>query len=105
MAIAIVRGNVNHKLGRLHYVRGTAEEAAHTCKTNHSNYRYRPSQRGDLAGTLRMPQRDMSHFNSSRMDAISACLRKTITQQIDQTQQKLDQENNKQRDPNIDIRI
>ena len=35
-----VRGNANHKLGRLHYVRGTAEEAAHTCKTNHSDYRY-----------------------------------------------------------------
>ena len=43
--VAIVRGNVNHKLGRLHYVQGTAEEAAHTCKSNHSDYRYKPSQR------------------------------------------------------------
>ena len=46
IGVAIVRGNANHKLGRLHYVRGTAEEAAHTCKSNHSDYRYKPSQRG-----------------------------------------------------------
>ena len=46
IGVAIVRGHVNHKLGRMHYVRGTAEEAAHTCRTNHSDYRYKPSERG-----------------------------------------------------------
>ena len=46
IGVAIVRGNVHHKLGRLHYVQGTTEEAVHTCKTNHSDYRYKPSQRG-----------------------------------------------------------
>ena len=45
IGVATVRGNVNHKLGRLHYTRGTTEEAAHTCTTNHSAYRYQPSQR------------------------------------------------------------
>jgi hypothetical protein len=46
IGVAMVRRNANHKLGRLHYVRGAAEEAAHTCKANHSNYRYKPSQSG-----------------------------------------------------------
>ena len=46
IGVAIVRGNANHKLGRMHYVRGTAEEAAYTCRSNHSDYRYKPSERG-----------------------------------------------------------
>ena len=46
VGVAIVRGNANHKLGRMHYVRGSAEEAAHTCNCNHSDYRYKPSERG-----------------------------------------------------------
>ena len=46
IGIAIVRGNANHKLGRMHYVRGSAEEAAYTCRCNHSDYRYKPSERG-----------------------------------------------------------
>ena len=50
--MAIVRGNANHKLGRLHYVQGTTEEAAHTCKTNASDYRYTPSQREDYSWYL-----------------------------------------------------
>ena len=45
IGVAVVRGNANHKLGRMHYVRGTAEEAAYTCRTNHSDYRYKPSER------------------------------------------------------------
>ena len=44
--VAKVQGNTNHELGRLHHVWGTTEEAAHTCKTNRSNYRYKPSQGG-----------------------------------------------------------
>ena len=46
VGVAIVRGNANHKLGRLHYVRGMADEAAHACKTTHSDWRYKTSQRG-----------------------------------------------------------
>ena len=30
IGVVIVQGNANHKLGRLHYVQGTAEEATHT---------------------------------------------------------------------------
>ena len=35
-----VKGNANHKLGRIHYVRGTTEEAVNTRKINLSNYRH-----------------------------------------------------------------
>ena len=45
IGVAIVRGNANHKLGRMHYVRGSPEEAANTCRTNHSDHRYKPSER------------------------------------------------------------
>ena len=45
IGVTIARGNANHKLGRMHYVRGTAEEAAYTCKSNHSDHRYKPSER------------------------------------------------------------
>ena len=40
IGVAIVRGNARHKLGRLHYVRTTPEEAAATCRANHSNNRW-----------------------------------------------------------------
>ena len=46
IGVAIVRGNANHKLGRMHYVRGTPEEVAQTCRCNHIDYRYKPSERG-----------------------------------------------------------
>ena len=36
---------------------------------------------------------------------ISACLRNKTIQQIDQMQQKLDSENNKQKDSNRNVRI
>ena len=49
IGVAIARGNTNHKLGRMHYVRGTAEEAAYTCRSNHSDHRYKPSERGGLS--------------------------------------------------------
>ena len=42
IGVAIVRGNAKRKLTRLYYyVRATAVEAAHTCRTNQSN---RPSK-------------------------------------------------------------
>ena len=32
IGVAIACGNARHKMGRLHYVRSTADEAAHTCR-------------------------------------------------------------------------
>ena len=46
IGVAIVRGDTHFKLGRMHYVRGTSEEAANTWRTNHSDYRHRRSQKG-----------------------------------------------------------
>ena len=46
IGVAIVRGNARHKLGRLHYVRTTPEEAAATCRANHSNNRWKQHQHG-----------------------------------------------------------
>jgi len=34
IGVAIVRGNAKHKLGRLHYVRATPEEAAAVCRAH-----------------------------------------------------------------------
>ena len=46
--VAIVRGNTNLKLARLHYVRSTVEEAAATCRANHSNNKWRPGQNSEV---------------------------------------------------------
>jgi len=44
IGVAIVRGNARHKLSRLHYVRTTPEEAAATCRANHSDNRWQQHQ-------------------------------------------------------------
>ena len=44
IGVAIIRGQANHKLARLHYVRETREEAAATCRANHSNNKWQPGQ-------------------------------------------------------------
>ena len=46
LGVAIVRGNAKLKLSRLHYVRGTALEAAQVCEANHSERGWRPDGRG-----------------------------------------------------------
>ena len=46
IGVAIVRGNARHTLSRLHYVRTTPEEAAATCRANHSNNRWKQHQHG-----------------------------------------------------------
>ena len=46
VGVAVVRGNAKHKLGRLHYVRATPEEAAAVCRAHHSDNRWKPSQNG-----------------------------------------------------------
>ena len=44
--VAIACGNARHRLRRLHYVRSTADEAAHTCRRSHSAHRWRANQNG-----------------------------------------------------------
>ena len=46
VGVAIVRGNAQHKLGRLHYVRATPEEAADACSANHSSNRWGSHRHG-----------------------------------------------------------
>ena len=46
IGVAIVRGYVQHKLARLHYVRATADEAAATYKAHHSDNKWKPGKRG-----------------------------------------------------------
>ena len=46
VGVAIVRGNAQHKLGRLHYVRATPEEAADACRANHSSNRWGSHRHG-----------------------------------------------------------
>ena len=46
IGVAFVQGNAKLKLGWLHDVRATAEEAAAACKCHHSNNRWKPSQNG-----------------------------------------------------------
>ena len=46
IGVAIACGNARHKVGCLHYVRSTADEAAHTCKRSHSAHRWRANQNG-----------------------------------------------------------
>ena len=41
IGVAIARGNTNHKMARLHYVRSTAEEAKATCKAHHSDNKWK----------------------------------------------------------------
>ncbi|EJK70204.1 hypothetical protein THAOC_08457, partial [Thalassiosira oceanica] len=46
IGVAIVRGNAQHKLSRLHYVRATPEEAADACRANHSSNRWNSQRHG-----------------------------------------------------------
>ena len=38
IGVAIVSSNARQKLGRLHYVKSTACEVAHTCRASHSTH-------------------------------------------------------------------
>ncbi len=44
--VAIVRGNAKHKLGRLHYVCKSIEEAADASTAHHSTNKWNPSHNG-----------------------------------------------------------
>ena len=46
IGVTIVSGNARHKLGRLHYVRSIADEAAHTCRESHSTHRWQANENG-----------------------------------------------------------
>ena len=45
-AVTATNGHSQHILPRLHYVRGTEQEAKDACKSHHSDDRLRPYQRG-----------------------------------------------------------
>ena len=42
--VTIARGNAEHKLARLHYVRATSEEAKATCNSHHSDTKWKSSR-------------------------------------------------------------
>jgi len=44
IGVTIARGNAEHKMARLHYVRTTAEEAKTTCNSHHSDNKWKPSR-------------------------------------------------------------
>ena len=46
IGLAIVRGNVMHKIGRMHYIRATAEEAAAAVEARCGSNKWRPGQNG-----------------------------------------------------------
>ena len=74
IGVAIVRGNANHKLGRMHYVRGRQRRqltrADPTTATTDTNQ----AKRGDQAGTRNTPQKGIQRSNNSEMGMLSACL-------------------------------
>ena len=74
IGVDIVSGHVKQKLGRLHHVRETAEEAARTCKTHYSNNRWKPSQKGRTYWFREHTQKATQPMNNSEMDINTACL-------------------------------
>ena len=46
IAVTAANGHSQHILQRLHYVRGTEQEARDACRSHHSDNRWRPYQRG-----------------------------------------------------------
>ena len=59
-----MRGNANHKLGKLHFVRGTTEEAANTCEINHSDYMQTESEGGIYLTKGISPPRGICHIST-----------------------------------------
>jgi len=47
IGVTIVRGNAEHKMTSLHYVRGAAEEVKATCNGHHSNNKWKPVGRSN----------------------------------------------------------
>ena len=77
IGVTIVRGNANLKLARLYYVRATSEEAAATCRANHTNSKWRPGQ--NSRASWYMNRKGMEPSNSSGMDMISVYIKCTWT--------------------------
>ena len=75
LGVTVVRGMAKHKLSRLHYVRGTAEEAKYTAEANHSNNRWRKVGNGEVVGILVILLPGMLLMNSSVMGITSARFR------------------------------
>ena len=49
IGVAIVRGNSNLKLARLHCARSTSEEAVATCRADQRNNKWRPGQNSTVS--------------------------------------------------------
>ena len=71
LGVAIIRGNAKLKLSRLHYVRGTALEAAQVCEANHSERGWRPDGRG-------CPSRFASHVAEGYGRLPNSCMAGTM---------------------------
>jgi hypothetical protein len=69
IAITAANGHSQHILQRLHYVRGTEQEAQDACRSHHSDNRWRPYQRGGYSWFNSHDRRDMQCLNNSVMDA------------------------------------
>ena len=72
IGVAIASNNARHKLGRLHYVRSTADESAHTCRRSHSTHRCWANHNG------RATWFDMLHSENSKTDMTSVSIRCNI---------------------------
>ena len=75
IAVTAANGHSRHILQRLHYVRGTEQEARDACRSHHSDNRWRPYQSGGIVGLIHTYQREMQCSNDSIMDTISYALR------------------------------
>ena len=44
IGVRIAKGGAEHKMARLHYVRATAKEAKATCRSHHSDNKWKPGE-------------------------------------------------------------
>ena len=70
IAVTAANGHSQQILHRLHYVRGTEQEAKDSCRSHHSDNRWRPYQRGGLVGSIRIYRRDIQCLNDFVMDIL-----------------------------------
>ena len=74
-AATATNGHSRHILQRLHYVRGTEQEARDACRSHHSDNRWRPYQQVEvIVGLIHTYRRDMQCSNNSVMDTITYAL-------------------------------
>jgi hypothetical protein len=67
--VSIIQGNANHKLGRLHYVRESMEEAANASTAHHSAKNGTQATTHMLVGIMPIHQMDTKHTCSLGVDS------------------------------------